>query len=476
MMSDIKIDKLRFKDRQGRERIFNGLNLVCKDTSLNNVYSLSFAQYQRLYQSGINILRFGIVWAAAEPSPGVYDRQYLQKVKEQLELAYRAGLYFFLDFHQDLYGVSFGGGAPEWAEITDRMPHITGDLWSDAYLISPALNRAVEHFWNNDTVCGMGLQDHFIRMVWYVAQYFDQTPGLLGYDLWNEPYPGSVGQTALEAAMNRLPGASGDRLENDDEKKNLIAGLTDIDFYSQLTRILSQYTMPFEKSFLMSFYEKVAKTIHEISPEAFLFTEPCYFTNLGAPSGIGRLSVPGQVFAPHGYDLIVDTGHDDLYNPDRVDLIFRRHKQTGDLLEVPTFIGEWGAFEGRPGNEKAAMQMIRILEKNLWSHTYWSWAPGMESRQEWNYLVRAYPVATAGTLHSYRWERNAFTLSYDGVPGITEVFVPGLSQDNWKIRVLQGDVKWKEQVWNDTGHGILSLTSDSVQRIQLCLEFEGRVG
>ena len=69
----------------------------------------------------------------------------------------------------------------------------------------------------------------------------------------------------------------------------------------------------------------------------------------------------------------MDTGHDDLFDPRRVELIFQRHRETGERLGVPTIIGEWGAFGGRPGNEKAGAQMMDIIERNLWSHTYWCW-------------------------------------------------------------------------------------------------------
>ncbi len=111
-----------------------------------------------------------------------------------------------------------------------------------------------------------------MSMLRYVVRFFQGIHGLLWHDLWNEPYPGPVGQAA--------------------------------------------------------------DTIRSLDPEAFLFTEACYFTNMGVPSGIERLSDSGQVFEPHGYDLIVDTGHDDLYDSGRVEPI------------------------------------SRILERNLWSHTY----------------------------------------------------------------------------------------------------------
>lgn len=217
-------------------------------------------------------------------------------------------------------------------------------------------------------VYGRGLQDCFMSMLRYVVRFFQGIHGLLWHDLWNEPYPGPVGQAA--------------------------------------------------------------DTIRSLDPEAFLFTEACYFTNMGVPSGIERLSDSGQVFEPHGYDLIVDTRHDDLYDSGRVEPI------------------------------------SRILERNLWSHTYWFWRPDIEGAPEWGELVRAYPVATAGTLLYYRWEGDCITLEYDGVPGCTEVFAPNLGQGTWGVRRLQ------EHVWPDTKHGVLRIRSDRAQNVRLCF---GRV-
>lgn len=464
-----------FSDGQGRQRLFNGLNLVCKSSDSGYVYPLAPDDYRQLAHSGINLLRFGVFWAAVEPEPGVFDGAYLQRVKEQLEYAHQAGLSFFLDFHQDLYGVSFGpgepawaDGAPVWAAVTDGLPHVTGDLWSDAYLISPALNRAFQHFWNNDPVCGLGLQEHFVEMLRHTVRFFKGMPGLLGYDLWNEPYPGPAGQEALGRVMEQLPGPA--NLEQDGEKARLIAGLTDMDFYRGLTEIIARHTMPFEQERLTAFYERAARAVSGEDPQALLFTEPCYFTNLGAPSGLGKLSVPGQVFAPHGYDLIVDTGHDDLFDPRRVELIFQRHKETGERLGVPTIVGEWGAFGGRPGNEAAGAQMMDIIERNLWSHTYWCWEEDIVSHPEWRQLVRAYPAAVAGRLRSYHWDGGAFTMEYDAVPGTTEIFIPGLAAHEWRTDFMQGDGTVEAERWEDTGHGVLLVTADRAQRVRLRVE------
>lgn len=91
----ISTSKGYFRDGQDRQRLFNGLNMVCKSAGSGYVYPLSLDDYRQLSHSGINILRFGVFWAAVEPEPGVFDGAYLQRVKEQLEYAHKAGLSFF---------------------------------------------------------------------------------------------------------------------------------------------------------------------------------------------------------------------------------------------------------------------------------------------------------------------------------------------------------------------------------------------
>src|SRR5699024_9930062 len=111
--------------------------------------------------------------------------------------------YIFLDMHQDLYSSLYSDGAPEWATLTDDLPHVTGDLWSDAYLGSPAVNRALDHFWNNSPAeDGIGLQDHYTAMWRHVVNFFKGCPNIIGYDIMNEPYPGTDGQQVFGAIIS----------------------------------------------------------------------------------------------------------------------------------------------------------------------------------------------------------------------------------------------------------------------------------
>ena len=89
--------------------------------------------------------------------------------------AEKYGLYVFLDMHQDLYSCKYSDGAPEWATLTDERPHITeGNMvWSDAYITSPAIQRAFDNFWANTPASdGVGIQEHYARAWRHVAKRY----------------------------------------------------------------------------------------------------------------------------------------------------------------------------------------------------------------------------------------------------------------------------------------------------------------
>ena len=72
----------RFMDQAGRQRIFHGLNLVCKgdrqpDGSINYIGPWQEGDFRALAGWGFNVVRLGLIWDAVEPQPGVYDEQTL---------------------------------------------------------------------------------------------------------------------------------------------------------------------------------------------------------------------------------------------------------------------------------------------------------------------------------------------------------------------------------------------------------------
>src|SRR5207237_10917064 len=65
------------------------------------------------------------------------------------------------------------------------------------YFGMPALMRAFDPCWNNDPAPGdtVGLQDRYAAAWRHVAERFRGNADVLGYELMNEPWPGSTWQT-----------------------------------------------------------------------------------------------------------------------------------------------------------------------------------------------------------------------------------------------------------------------------------------
>lgn len=156
-MEKIMVQGRCFIDDFGRERIFNGVNLVHKndddpDTGRKPVrsYIPTWAPYEieTLARRGVNIVRLGLIWAAVEPQPGVYDDNYLRKIREYADLCARNGIYIYLDMHQDLYSDLYGDGAPGWATLAEGAEFEEKIfVWAEGYFTGEAVHKAYDNFW-----------------------------------------------------------------------------------------------------------------------------------------------------------------------------------------------------------------------------------------------------------------------------------------------------------------------------------------
>lgn len=163
---------------------------------------------------GFDVVRLGLSWSLLEPEPGRYGRLYLDRIAQVVSWADSNGIYVILDMHQDGYSRYIpstapppvpGGsspslndhdGAPPWAVFSDVWP-------SERFLgereVNPAVDAAFTSFWMNRRVGGpqgaapgTGLQDHYIGALAMLARTFKNTSAVLGYDLFNEPWPGFI--------------------------------------------------------------------------------------------------------------------------------------------------------------------------------------------------------------------------------------------------------------------------------------------
>jgi endoglycosylceramidase len=145
-----------------------------------------------LADNGFTTVRLGVIWAAVEPQPGVIDTSYLDSIKQTVQTLADHGIYSVIDMHQDNWSTEFQGeGAPGWATFDGGKRNPTYGFPAN-YWLNPAEQHAWDSFWGNVSAPdGLGLQDHYALAWQHVANYFSGNPAVAGYEVMNEPFPGS---------------------------------------------------------------------------------------------------------------------------------------------------------------------------------------------------------------------------------------------------------------------------------------------
>ncbi|WP_099205785.1 cellulase family glycosylhydrolase [Scatolibacter rhodanostii] len=437
-----------FVDWLGRHTLLHGINMVCKEKDRNYIGDYHDKDFETLRNGGFNVIRLGIFWDAVEPEPGKYDEHYLSKIDELIAMAAAHDIHVFLDMHQDLFGSQFSDGAPDWATLTDGYEHVQTDLWSESYLLSRAVQTAFDNFWNNKPACdGVGIQDHYIHMWKHIALRYKDNITVIGYDVMNEPFMGSGASEVLQALLSGLAEAMPNNLalnpndslalwSDSSKKEELIGLLTDKTLYTNLIQGAQGSSQQFEKTSLRTFYNRIARTIREVDQETMIFLETNYFSNAGMTSAItaivdkNGLQDPNQAYAPHGYDILVDT---DLYEQScnaRVEVIFEAHKQVQNKLNLPLLVGEWGCYPNASEKQlEQAAHLVQIFEKDLASDTYYDFSHLYHNPIS-KVIVRPYPMKAAGRIleYSYTHQNNRFHCKIQEEKSSTDtvIFVPNL--------------------------------------------------
>lgn len=430
-----QIKDSRIIDSSGRHCIFNGINFVYKgdrqsDNSKQYIYDYPEEMFVNLRKNGINLVRIGIVWDGVEHNYQEYDQNYLDWIEGILDQCHQQGIAAFLDMHQDLYSVEFDGGAPSWATLTDGADHYVGEVWSDSYLFSDAVNTAYRNFWKNEkTEYGIGLQDHFFEMWTVVINRFKDHPALIGYDFLNEPFSGvnsveTMGSLLMAycQVMNKeiAPDELFSLFSDDQSKLKLLTDLDNTELYAQVAKASKHLVQPFDENELGSFYQKCANLRSELTDHGFVLTENSYFSNMGIEAGTRKIELapdqePLQVFSPHGYDLVVDSPLVGMSSNQRIKAIFDGHKRVQKRLNVPVIFGEWGAHYKNSDGLGHIEYILNYFDQSQWSHTYFCWFEGIEQYPVFTKLSRPYPQVIAGEINNYHYDftKQEFTIDWE---------------------------------------------------------------
>lgn len=453
-MEKISVDKERFVDSLGRERIFNGVNMVDKRRykTGNEVFAYEFNDEisDKLKRRGINVIRLGFTWSMIEPLPNEYNEKYLDSVEMAVKCCLEHGIYVYLDMHQDLYS-SFGSdlhgdGAPKWACIYNENKYKLKPIkytWDEKYWWDRAVQQSFDNFWINAEYQGRGLIDYFGDCWKHIADRFKNYDNLLGYDILNEPYPGTDGakvfrkiaftlvKTILFDKRTNTRKIIGDLIHK--ERRSSLADNFSAPVFFDIVNAAADIVRAFDVNSYQPFLKHVAAAIRKVDKDSIIMLENCYYSNLGIPCSAEKIETEGgidknQCFSPHGYDIMVDTDAYKYADSARIDGIFKEHGKTQLRLGLPVLVGEWGEFltgGGAPCFEQTAF-IADIFDKNKWSHTYWHYSSELLDSPVMQALSRPYPKAVSGEIIKYEVNREnrIFTLTCTAKGGEAIVFVP----------------------------------------------------
>jgi endoglycosylceramidase len=422
------------RDDDGRVVILRGMNIMSSSKGdperLPDLEAEDVERYAR--QWGFNVVRYLIFWDAVEPVPGEYDTDYFDKTEERLNWFADQGVHVILDMHQDVYAQRFCcDGAPEWAIEDDGLPFVQNPVWSLNYF-APAVMAAFDNFFDYAGEHAY-LQDHFADAWAAVVERFKDHPAVLGYDILNEPSPGS----AYDARDITITPDDGEAAE-------------------------------FDRTLFTEFYQRMIAAIREVDPDGWIFYEPRVAAPAnGQPSFILELDDPREggariAYAPHLYSVQMEfnKGYTPATDVTLENWEANRNIET-EAQEAPLLLGEWGFDPEWPNADLFMRELLDMGE--------------VVERENADALVRPYPQRVAGIprAFSYDPDTRVFELGFDPSPSATvpsEIYLPATRHyaDGWSIEGCNEDqgCAW---TW-DPGPEILRiLTTNRTARVDLTI-------
>ena len=176
-------------DADGRVVLHRGVNISNLQKNSDGYIYPWPEHFGLLDELALTQVRYLVFWEAIEPSPGQYDYDYIQAVREQMEALSQRGISVLVDMHQDVWGAGFGfTGMPRWACDEEYYESFvpSGAGWFTNYF-SDEVRACFDVFYSDES-----LQESFAAAWVAVIQEVRDLPGVDGYEVLNEPFWGNT--------------------------------------------------------------------------------------------------------------------------------------------------------------------------------------------------------------------------------------------------------------------------------------------
>lgn len=393
LSKSFKIDETKsfITEDNGRYKIWHGVNVVVKlypfipDTEIFDPYtSFSNEDIVILKKLGINFVRLGITWESIEREEGQYDLEHLEKMSDIVKKLEENGIDVLIDAHQDMFARVFcGEGAPMFhTQKLDVEKHCESNILSRIFKLLTACIPLEKHGWSYDeeglplvddcrnkgnfmdyhrspeltTIYSSfyknqnGVLDSFAKFWKVIAQKFAHRSNVIGYDIWNEPWPGNL--------------------------------------WSDLRSLIPGYVDDHDVTTL---YKTVNSAIEEVDKDYILFYQPVPFPDtlpLFGGKVLSTFSKPPvdvtsrpQVFNVHNYccqagpdicrsgepSLKEATEHCPKFHEEKV----AGNKKQAQKLKAPLIVTEFGACSDSEACYNELLGFVKAADNHLVSWAYW---------------------------------------------------------------------------------------------------------
>lgn len=408
-------------DAEGRVVVLHGASVVPDGITkpLETAEEAGFAEADAefLADNGFNVVRLGAFYGGYERKPGVFSDQYIDSFARTQRLLADAGIFTVFDFHQDMLNPRYQGrGFADWFILDEGLPNQPMAGFPANYFLNGALNRAYDNIWANAPAAdGRGLQDHFAEGWRRVAARFARASHIAGYDVLNEPWPGSAWPTC--ASTEGCPPGG------------------------------------FDETKLTAFHNRVIAGIRKADRRHLVYYEPNLQFDVGAKTTHGKVDDPNVGFSFHNYCLGAAPGLP--HAPDPAELckdlgerrVFQNAEDHSEKTGATLLMTEFGDVQ----DATIHARVTELADEFMVGWTVWGWfrangqikqdpakppTPDNVNQEVLGAVVRPYPRVVAGTPESYgydpetkRFQARFTTRLPDGRSAgemLSEVFVPRL--------------------------------------------------
>ena len=328
----------KFVDQHGRPAILRGFDVSVGQSDLAPIAA----------QMGANFVRIYVGWNAIQPRPPVHghyrwDAKVLGQLDNEVTAYRRVHVNVLIDFHQFHWSPYFAQATCKAGKSVCRASGVPAWFYAGGRYEATKRGEAEAQaaFWTSESSRSQGYYAAFAAMI---AARYAPDPNVVGYEIFNEPHPGRLGDTtAATDTMLRWQAGIRTAIQKVDPTRTVF-----IMCRGGGEGVGTASLAPFGS------LDHLALDWHD------------YFNG-----GSGGFDAAGDNWVPSWRDTHNQASPSYTGTENSQARVLRVPLARTRALGIPLLVGEWGVHTGAPGSAAYQTQMLDLFGKEGVSWTRW---------------------------------------------------------------------------------------------------------